>query len=199
MFMDTLEQMKEQLRLLQDKLDRQTLVSERMLRSVVSHKVNALNRQAVQIALVGLLGIPYCIWAFGMLNLSVLFRVVTVVFLALAVGYTWFSHRGLGSSAIANASLRQVGRRVARMKLLYARWLRFSLPFLGVWLSWFTLEILQQMEYSMEYRVGILCGGAVGGLIGGFCGWLSYRRTQRLARAILDEIKGLDMIETDPA
>ena len=61
MFMDTLEQMKEQLRLLQDKLDRQTLVSERMLRSVVSHKVNALNRQAVQIALVGLLGMPYCI------------------------------------------------------------------------------------------------------------------------------------------
>ena len=93
---------------------------------------------------------------------------------------------------MARASLCQVGQRVARMKLLYARWLRFSLPFLGIWLSWFTWEILQQMEYSMEYRVGILCGGAVGGLIGGFCGWLSYRRTQRLARAILDEIEGLD-------
>lgn len=190
--MDTLEQMKEQLRLLQDKLDRQTLVSERMLRAVVGHKVHALNRQALQIALVGVLGIPYCLWSFGMLHLSVPFQAVTVAFLALAVGYTWFSHRGLGSSSMSRASLCQVGQRVARMKLLYARWLRFSLPFLGIWLSWFTWEILQQMEYSMEYRVGILCGGAVGGLIGGFCGWLSYRRTQRLARAILDEIEGLD-------
>ena len=59
--MDTLEQMKEQLRLLQDKLDRQTLVSERMLRAAVGHKVHALNRQALQIALVGVLGIPYCL------------------------------------------------------------------------------------------------------------------------------------------
>ena len=85
-------------------------------------------------------------------------------------------------------SLAEIGRRTARMKMLQARWLRFSIPFLIVWISWFAYEILTQAGVSREERTGILIGGAVGGVLGGIAGVVTYRRSQRLAAEIIEQV-----------
>ena len=186
---DDLEQMKQQMALLQRTLDRQTIINDRLLRDAVRAKAGSINRDSCVITVIGILAIPYCIWVFRFLHISVPFSIVTALFLLAAVAYNLFTHRGFRTSMLVSAPLADIARLTVRMKLLHARWLRFSLPFLFLWLSWFVYEILSLTSVSHDERLGILIGGAVGGMIGGIFGYVAYRRTQRLANEILQQVE----------
>ena len=62
------------------------------------------------------------------------------------------------------------------------------IPFLICWIVGFAYEIMSLTGVSLEERRAILIGGAIGGLIGAIFGIISYRRTQRLANEILNDI-----------
>lgn len=182
------EEMKAQLDLLHQKLDKQTIVSDRLVRDVVRSKADSINRDALIITIVAILAIPYCVWLFISLQVDLAFTIVTAIFFIVAVIYNIYSHRGFQSSQLVGCSLAEIGRRTVRMKMLQARWLRFSIPFLIVWISWFAYEILTQAGVSREECMGILIGGAVGGVLGGIAGVVAYRRSQRLAAEIIEQV-----------
>ena len=188
--MDRLDEMKQQMELLRGKLDKQEIVSENLIRRVVKQKVHSLQREAAFKGGLSLISIPYCYWALTSVGISPLFTAVTVVFIAVALYYTWYAHRGLRAKEIASAPLCEVARRTARLRLFYARWLRFSIPFLFVWMAWFVWEIMSTVANESQ-RTGMLCGAAVGLVIGCALGVYSYRRTQRQAREIIGQIKDL--------
>lgn len=183
-----LEEMKAQLDLLHQKLDKQTIVSDRLVRDVVRSKADSINRDALIITIVAILAIPYFVWLFISLQVDLAFTIVTAIFFIVAVIYNIYSHRGFQSSQLVGCSLAEIGRRTVRMKMLQARWLRFSIPFLIVWISWFAYEILTQAGVSREECMGILIGGAVGGVLGGIAGVVAYRRSQRLAAEIIEQV-----------
>ena len=187
--MDTLEEMKEQLALLHQKLDNERIINDRLVRRVISRNAGRINRDGLLITIIAAIGIPYCIFAFSWMGISWLFSAVTAVFLLIAIIYTYYSHRMMRTEHLAACTLAEVTERIVRMKLLHARWLRFSIPFLIVWAIWFANEILSLTGTSDEERHAILIGGVVGGIIGAVMGIITYRRTQRLANEILDEIK----------
>ena len=187
--MDTLEEMKEQLALLHQKLDNERIINDRLVRRVISRNAGRINRDGLLITIIAAIGIPYCIFAFSWMGISWLFSAVTAVFLLIAIIYTYYSHRMMRTEHLAACTLAEVTERIVRMKLLHARWLRFSIPFLIVWAIWFANEILSLTGTTDEERHAILIGGVVGGVIGAVMGIITYRRTQRLANEILDEIK----------
>ena len=187
--MDTLEEMKEQLALLHQKLDNERIINDRLVRRVISRNAGRINRDGLFITIIAAIGIPYCIFAFSWMGISWLFSAVTAVFLLIAIIYTYYSHRMMRTEHLAACTLAEVTERIVRMKLLHARWLRFSIPFLIVWAVWFANEILSLTGTTVEERHAILIGGVVGGVIGAVMGIITYRRTQRLANEILDEIK----------
>ena len=187
--MDTLEEMKEQLALLHQKLDNERIINDRLVRRVISRNAGRINRDGLLITIIAAIGIPYCIFAFSWMGISWLFSAVTAVFLLVAIIYTYYSHRMMRTEHLAACTLAEVTERIVRMKLLHARWLRFSIPFLIVWAIWFANEILSLTGTTDEERHAILIGGVVGGVIGAVMGIITYRRTQRLANEILNEIK----------
>ena len=187
--MDTLEEMKEQLALLHQKLDNERIINDRLVRRVISRNAGRINRDGLLITIIAAIGIPYCIFAFSWMGISWLFSAVTAVFLLIAIIYTYYSHRMMRTEHLAACTLAEVTERIVRMKLLHARWLRFSIPFLIVWAIWFANEILSLTGTTDEERHAILIGGVVGGVIGAVMDIITYRRTQRLANEILDEIK----------
>ena len=135
------------------------------------------------------LAIPYCTWLLLWLHISLAFTIVTAVFLLAAVCYNIYTHRRVQPAQLAQSSLAEVTCRVARMKMLYARWLRFSIPFIICWFAWFVYEIMTLAGMSHDERTGILVGGIVGGVIGAALGIYTYRRTQHLASEILDQVR----------
>lgn len=187
--MDTFEEMREQLQLLHHKIDGQEIVDERHIRRAVGMRVRSINRQAAVMLFMSLFAIPYSAWALRFIGLSWPFAVVTMAFLAVALFYTAWSHRKVRSSQLATEPLREVARRVARMKRRYARWLYFSIPFLVGWVSWFACEIMGNTDIPYSERIGVMTGAAIGGLTGIVLGFMAYRRTQRLAREILEQIQ----------
>lgn len=189
--MDRLDEMKQQMELLRGKLDKQEIVSENLIRRVVKQKVHSLQREAAVKGAISLLCIPYCYWTLGNVGFSAAFTAATVVFIVVGLFYTWYAHRGLRAKEVVSASLCEVARRTAQLRLLYARWLRFSIPFLFLWMSWFVWEIFRTVDNESQ-RMGMLCGAAIGLVVGGGVGIYSYRRTQRKAREIIEQIKDLE-------
>ena len=187
--MDTLEEMKEQLTLLHHKLENERIVNDRLIRRVISRNAGRINRDGLFITLVAALGIPYCIAIFWWMGISWAFTIVTSLFFIIAIVYTRYNLNMVRTEHLAACTLAEVTQRIVRMKRLYARWLRFSIPFLIIWAIWFAYEIMSLVGTSAEERRAILIGGAVGGAIGIVLGITTYRRTQRLANEILDGIK----------
>lgn len=187
--MGTFDEMREQLRLLHHKIDGQEIIDDRHIRRAVSTRMRSVNRQAAAMIVISIFAIPYCAWAFRFIGLSLPFAVVTMAFLVVALSYTAWSHREVRSSLLSTEPLREVARRVARMRRRHARWLYFSIPFLVGWVSWFAYEIMRDTAIPYGERVGVMTGAAIGGLAGAVLGFLAYRRTQRLAREILEQIQ----------
>ena len=193
--MDTLQQMKEQMQLLHDKLDQQPIVSDRLIRTAIRQRLHAIRRQALLLSAITVIGIPYCLWAIHMLGLPWSFAIATTIYLTISLGYRYWTHRGVNASCLTTEPLRQVALRVTRMKKRHARWLYFSALFLPLWMGWFAYELIHNQTIPAEEHISVLAGAIVGGLIGAVIGYMAYRRTQRLARNILKQLQDLHQKE----
>ena len=182
------QEMKEQIALLKKTIERQDIVSDRLMRRTMRRKMRSLNREARFVYVLGAFALVYCNIVFVNMGLSLWFSLATTVFMLAAIGYTVWMHRGLSVEEISTGRLVEVGRKVARMKRMGQRWLRGVFPFLAVWFGWFVWEIWQS-EANKDLALGMIVGGAVGGIVGGIIGYMRYRNTQRLADEILDNIK----------
>lgn len=182
------QEMKEQIALLKKTIERQDIVSDRLMRRTMKRKMRSLNREAWFVYVLGAFALVYCNIVFVSMGLSLWFSLATTVFMLAAIGYTGWMHRGLSVEEISTGRLVEVGRKVARMKRMGQRWLRGVFPFLAVWFGWFVWEIWQS-EANKDLALGMIVGGAVGGIVGGIIGYMRYRNTQRLADEILDNIK----------
>lgn len=186
---NTIDEMKVQLQLLRHKLNDQKIVNDRLLQQIINRNVRRINRDTLIMTIVTVVAVPYCAGLFWWMHLSLAFTVVTVLFLVVAIVYTFYAHRGIRTSELINSSTAEVTQRIGRMKLLYARWLRFSIPFIICWLAWAAYEVMTLAGVSADERKGILVGGAIGGIVGGILGYFNYRRTQRLASEILEQTR----------
>ena len=182
------QEMKEQIALLKKIIERQDIVSDRLMRRTMKRKMRSLNREARFVYVLGAFALVYCNIVFFNMDLTLWFSLATTVFMLAAIGYTVWMHRGLSVEEISTGRLVEVGRKVARMKRMGQRWLCGVFPFLAVWFGGFVWEIWQS-EANKDLALGMIVGGAVGGIVGGIIGYMRYRNTQRLADEILDNIK----------
>lgn len=185
---EELDMMKKQLEVLKDKLDKETIINEQLMRRAMKDKVSKLHKEAIIIACVALFGIPYCTWVFSFMHMSYLFIGVTDVFLAIAIVYTFFTHKGLKANDLLNGNLVDVSYKITKMRHLESAWLRFSIPFITCWFAWFIFELMKQ---NGDEAKGMAIGGAVGGVIGAIIGTIKYRKRRKKSQEILLQIKEL--------
>jgi hypothetical protein len=182
------ETMKKQLEVLKDKLDKETIINEQLMRKAMKEKVSKLHKDAIIIACVALFGIPYCTWAFSFMHLPELFIVVTDIFFAIAIVYTYITHKGLKANDLLDGNLIEVSHKIIKMRRLESLWLRFSIPFITIWFAWFIYEVIKQTE---DEAISMAIGGVVGGIIGGAIGVSKYRKSRKKSQEILLQIEEL--------
>jgi hypothetical protein len=184
-----LEQMKEQMNLLKEKVEKEKIVNQQLLRAAMKEKVSRLNRDAIFIALLGIVAIPYCTWIFiSILNMSWWFIGVTDLFFLAAIVYTYFSHKDIKAKELMDGNLIEVSKKIMRMRRMNANWLKFSIPFVIVWFAWFLFEVLGN---NADEGTPFAIGGTVGGIIGGFIGTKMYYRTRNKTLDVTQQIKEL--------
>lgn len=187
-----LVEMKRQMELLKSKLEHQKIINDRLVRRTMSEKVGRLRKDLFVVGGVALLGIPYCCWIFSVVDFSLSYRIVTSLFLLIAIGYMLYQQQFIKPRDLLEKNLLEVSRKLLRLKQSNANWLKFSIPFLCCWFIWFVIESLRFVE--SDVRISFLTGGIIGGVCGLIGGIIHNRNTKRRINEILEQIK----TEEDP-
>ena len=187
-YMDSRElmEMKEQLAILIKKLEKETIVNDRLMRRATKEKISKMQRRALIKGIFIGLCIPYVIGVCHLVGLSLWLCGFTVLILLIALYYDYRIHRNIHSDEAMYGNLLDVRKKVLRIKQAYKDWLKFSIPILIIWLIYFLYESFQLPDIPKE---SIFIGSIFGGSIGGFIGFLQYKKMQRDADEILEQIE----------
>ena len=194
-YMDSRElmEMREQLAILTQKLEKETIVNERLMRSAMKAKASWIRRKAIIESAITLIMLPYFIWVMpGLCGISVEFCIFTCFFMVLALGYNYYIHSHFQPNKFTHGNLLEARKDTLMLKKFYANWLKFiGIPFIVVFFAWFIHDMAQVIHG--EALQGVLGGMAIGVVIGSIVGIYRYRKTQRTADEILAQIEEMQV------
>lgn len=183
-----LQEMKEQLAILTQKLNKEAIVNERLIRQSIKKDVLKTQRHSFIKAIVIAFCIPFTIWNFHQIGTSLWLCAFTTFFLGLALTYDYFTHRNLRSNEAMQGNLIEVRKKVVSIKQAYKNWLKIGIPFIILWCPWFLYEVSLQTHIPQE---AIVLGFASGVIIGGAIGIREYLKLQRTTDEILQQINDI--------
>ena len=183
-----LNEMKEQISLLRRKLEKETIVNEKLIRTSMRDKLKAVKRRSYILCAVEIGACP--LWASSTFDfLSPWFKGITIAFLLIGVIYEIYCNQLLSTQNYVSGSLVDEARKLNRYKQLYRQWHWFSIPFLCIWLPWFVYEATSMG--GGFFVKNILIGGLIGGTIGGIIGWSIYKKGQNAVNEVIGQIEEL--------
>ena len=187
-YMDSRElmEMKEQLSILTKKLEKETIVNEKLMRRATKEKISKMQRHALIKGIAIALAVPYSLACMYYLGTSWCLNAVTICLLIFALYSDYRIHRNLRSNEAMQGNLLEVRKKVLRIKQAYKDWIKFSIPVTLVWIVWFLYEVSQQAHVS---KYAVIIGAVIGGIIGGILGTIEYKKMQRDADEILEQIE----------
>lgn len=189
MYETQFEDMRQQMNTLKKKLDAQEIVNERLIRRSMRNQVNTITRRYNFIIVLSVLMIPYFYWVLVKLSgFSMVFWVGTSILMLICAGATFYNTRKISDPDMMSHSLVEARKKVASAKKFDADWLKFGIPALILWFSWFMYEVYLQ---NHDFANGLFWGGCVGVVIGSILGFKFHFRTQGQYQEIIDQIEDL--------
>ena len=184
-----LENMRQQMTTLKNKLNQQEIVNDRLIRRSMRNEVNTITRRYNIIMILAVFMIPYFYWVFvKLLSFSMAFWIGSSIFMLICAVATFYNTRKISDPDMMSHSLVEARKRVASAKKFDADWLKFGIPAVILWFAWFVYEIYLQ---NHDLANGLFWGGCVGGIIGAICGMKFHFKTQRQYQDVSDQIEDL--------
>lgn len=183
-----LEDMKLQLAILNQKLEKERIINEQLMRSTMKDKAWNIRKKAIIESVITAIMVPYFIWvAPDLLPISSGLCSFVVVILVVALGYYYYVHYHFRPENFMHGNLIDARQDTLRLKKLYANWtIYIGIPFLIIFICWFMYEITQLMD-GIQLKA-TLTGVAVGCTISIPFSIHQYRKIQRSADDILQQI-----------
>lgn len=189
----TFEEMRQQMAILKEKLEKQEIVNDSIIRQSMKKNASSILNRYYIIAVLCLFLIPYGYWVFVKLqHFSLAFWIGTCVFMLICFCATIYNGRFLHTTRRFDKDLVETRQAVARAKKLDRDWLFIGFPMLFVWLGWYFYEIHQQIDKD---TTAFFIGAAVGTVIGAAIGLSLHIKTQRQYQEIIEQIEDLKKIE----
>ncbi len=183
-----LDEMRQQMAILKDKLENQTIVNDRFIRRSIKRGVSTINRRYLVIGIIALAMIPYGYWAFVMLGgLSVALWLASCLMMLIVVGFMIYNSRDMRDNTLMNGNLLDVKCKVTQAQKRDANWLWFGIPMALAWGAWAVYEMSQKMGDN-EYIVPCCI---VGVLVGALIGLKVHFKTQSRFNEIIEQIEDL--------
>lgn len=184
-----LENMRQQMTALKNKLNKQEIINDSLIRRSMRNEVNTITRRYNIIMILAVLMVPYSYWVFVRLSgFSMAFWISSSIFMLICAGATFYNARKISNPDMMSHSLLEARKRVASAKKFDADWLKFGIPAVTLWFAWFIYEIYLQ---NHDFANGLFWGGCVGGIIGAICSIKFHFKTQRQYQDVIDQIEDL--------
>ena len=188
--LNELQELKKQLTLLNNKLEKQEIINDKLIRNSIRNKISNINRTGIIMTICATIATPICAFNFHyILHFSIALNIFTCVFMVIAIAYTIWSHKGLNNNLL-NGDLITASEAVLRTRKRYKQWYYFSYPWFAVWLCWLGWEMYTRIE-NREMLMGCIVGLFIGGLIGGAWGMRQRNKIYKNIDDILAQIEEL--------
>ena len=189
------EEMRQQLGILKNKLDNQTLINDKLIRQSMLNKMSFMKKYT-WVSFLALLFIYYAYYeAREMFNLSWWFYGFTVIFMTFSVCIDAYINH-VNKKDFLNGDLIAASLQMQRMKKLRKKSLLCGISILTIWIPWLCVELYNGSgaanggeNTSMFY--GMIVGGVVGLIAGVAIGIWIYLRMQRINSDIIKQIDEL--------
>ena len=176
-----LDEMRQQMAILKNKLDDQTIVNDRLLRRAVKNSVSNI----------AFAMIPYGYWAFVVLNgLSIPLWIAMSVLMLAVIGFCIYNGHEMRKNDFVSNNLLETKRKALKAQKRDAMWPYFGIPVAIGWAAWVGWEMTQKLEGDfLKYFVPwfIICVTA-----GALIGLKVHFKTQRHFRDILEQIEDVE-------
>lgn len=185
-----LEQMREQISLLREKLKQQEIVNEHAIVKSMKLSVRSINRWGLWHSIFGLLAVPFCCVIFAQMGLTDGFVWGTGIMLVVCWLVTIYAHLGLNLLNVSRENLVQVGLKTMRLRRIYKSWYYIAVPMILIW-GYFLYKELSMLVSDVQHLRWLLLSALIGGLIGGAIGFRMHYRTIHDADEVLDYLQEL--------
>lgn len=190
-----LEEMRQQLGILKEKIDGQKLINDKLIRQSMLNKMSFMKKYTW----ISFVLLAYIYVAFFFLreqfNMSWLFYIATVIIMTVDVLFDAYINR-FSKDQFLNNDLIATSKRMVRMKKLRKRSLLIGIIGLSIWSPWLFTELYYGASsshglVSPDYMWGTIVGGLIGLLAGACIGIWIYLRMQSINSDIIQQIEDL--------
>ena len=167
-----LDEMRSQIAILKEKVDKQNIVNDKLMHRVINTRTDDMKRKMFVAVFCGIITIAISPWAFHHnLGLSWWFIIVTDIFMVYCMSMEIYYKRMISDKALMNASILEVAQRMSRFKSGYKRYTMINIfVLLPIWLVWLLVEVYLQFSGNMEifwsYAIGLGVGIVIGAIVG---------------------------------
>lgn len=189
LFSHELEEMRMQINLLKEQLDKQTIVNDRHIRHSMKVKATDLSRIIRRTIFGGIFAVLYCPMIFIRMDFSPAFVIVTTVMLAACFAITVYQYRCVKKVDFSQGNLVEIAESVGKLRKHYAQWTKIAAPLIIIpWFGWLMYE-----SYNINGQTGVVfsIGAAIGVFVGGFIGYNINRKVINKADEILSQLEEL--------
>ena len=184
------EELRNQFAILKQQLNKQEIVSDRLLRETMKAKkkdINSTKRLEYTCVLLCLIAFPL---NFLTHSWSLQFTIVTCVMVLFCAVATHYIHKPVDNLNFMRDDFATVASVMARFKKQYDNWLHYVTPIILIpWISWACYEFAWQHAPKgvnpWLMTIPLLVGGAIGGIIG----YIYHRKAVNAAQDIIDQIQ----------
>ena len=181
-------EMREQIATLRSKLEKEQIVTERLLKQAMKKRIGIIRKQAVKeytAACVCLILYPFLYYV---ANLSALFLSTTLLIFVGCVTATWYFQRPINDKLLGE-DVDTVVRVMTKLKRQYQLWIIGAMPIMIPWMIWFWKEYSQGLNMPEEVSYAMLGVIIVSGCIGAAIGISWDRKVIRSCNEIIAQLK----------
>lgn len=192
-----MEQMREQMQVLRDKLEHQEIINDKMLRRSVKSKMSWIKKYVyIEFLLLPIIGIAW----YGIKELFDLswfnFGIMMVMCTIDALWDYRINVAALDLDKVEDSSLTDTLQKLITMKQMRTKSFAIMLPLCALWLLWTGVEMwmyVSAITNSHDFLTGAAYGGffgcVIGTPIGLFGAYRIYRKMQKTNEELIEELK----------
>ena len=192
--MDELQEMREQLAALKEKMNSQEMVNDRLIRDILIKKKKSVDKNIWLVGICGLFTATIGNWAFSYLGVSTWFLIGTTVLMLASFLLTIIPHNWVKKADIQSGNLLVAAKQARRLRKLYKDWEIISIIPAIIWAAWLFIEYTAAIEDKQMLYI-LIGASAIGGIIGGIIGLVLSRKTIHTLDEMIQEIE--EMSELD--
>lgn len=185
-----LMEMREQLAFLKEKLEKQEIVNDKLIKNSMRDRVKDINlvaRKQFICAAIACLIMPIDHYAF---NLSWAFVIVTIIMMIGCVYATWKYNKPINDPQIFNQDVTTTLRTFVKVKQQHHNWIVYVTPSIIIpWILWFCYEYVTAMGYegrTMYYACAYI---SICGLLGFILGYKWHKKAVHAMQEIIDQLR----------